>query len=59
MKNQKTKQHFSKRGKPWIPIENSVFQIKKFEILDFSHSEFEILGISSKIPGTSKILNFN
>ena len=47
MKNQKTKQHFWKTGKPWISIENSVFQIKKFEILDFSHSEFEILGISS------------
>ena len=31
-----------------------VFQIKIFEILGFSHVEFEILGIFSEIPSISK-----
>ena len=39
-------------------LKNPVFQIKKFEILRFSDAEFEILGISSKIPGISKTWNF-
>ena len=30
-----------------------------FEILGFSHLEFEILGISSKIPSISKTWNFD
>ena len=31
-----------------------IFRIRNFEILGFSHLEFKILGISSKIPSTSK-----
>ena len=31
-----------------------VFRIRNVEILGFSHFEFEILGISSEIPGISK-----
>ena len=31
-----------------------VFRIRNFEILGFSHLEFEILGISSEIPSISK-----
>ena len=38
---------------------NPVFQIKKFEILGFLHIEFEILGISSEIPGISNSRNFD
>ena len=36
-----------------------VFRIKNFEILGFSHLEFEILGISSEIPSISKTWNFD
>ena len=47
--------------KPSISTENPgfrskyyVFRIKYFEILDFSHLQFEILGISCEIPSISK-----
>ena len=36
-----------------------VFRIGNFEILGFSHLEFEILGIPRKIPGISKTWNFD
>ena len=36
-----------------------VFQITNFEILGFSHPEFEILRISSEIPSISKTWNFD
>ena len=46
---------------PSISIENLgfrskywVFRFRNFEILGFSHLEFEILGISSEIPSISK-----
>ena len=46
---------------PSISIKNlgfrskySVFRIRNFEKLSFSHFEFEILGISSEIPSISK-----
>ena len=38
-------------------MKNLVFrsnQIRNFEMLGFSHLEFEILGISSKMPSISK-----
>ena len=37
---------------------NQVFRIKNFEILGFSHLEFEILGISNEIPSISKSVGF-
>ena len=46
---------------PSISIKNlgfrskyQVFRIRNFEILGFSHLEFEILDISSEIPSISK-----
>ena len=36
-----------------------VFRFRNFEILDFWHLEFEILGISSEIPSISKTWNFD
>ena len=46
---------------PSISIENLefLFRIRNFEILGFSHLEFEILGISSEIPSISKTWNFD
>ena len=51
---------------PSISIKNlgfrskyQVFRIRNFEILGFSHLEFEILGISSEIPSISKTWNFD
>ena len=53
-------------GKPSISTGNLafrskylVFQIRNFEILGFSHLEFQILDISIEIPGTSKAWNFD
>ena len=52
--------------KPSISIENLafrskylVFQIRNFEILGFSHLEFQILGISIEIASISKTWNFD
>ena len=38
---------------------NQLFRVWNFEILGFSHLEFEILGISSEIPSISKTWNFD
>ena len=50
---------------PSISIENlgfwskyQVFRVNNFEILGFSHREFEVIRISSEIPSTSKYLPF-
>ena len=41
-------------SKPCILIEMRGISIRNFEILGFSHFEFEILRISSEIPSISK-----
>ena len=40
-------------SKPCILIEMRGISIRNFEILGFSHFEFEILGISSELPRIS------
>ena len=39
-------------------MKKPLFQIKNFEILDYLHIEFEMLGIFSEIPSISRGVKF-
>ena len=45
--------------KPSISIEISSIWIRNFEILGFSHLEFDIVSVSIEIPSISKTWNFD
>ena len=40
-------------------LDFDLIRFRHFDILSFSHFEFEILGISREIPSISKTWNFN
>ena len=40
----------------WKILRLTVFQIKKFELLYFLHTEFEILGISLETPSILNLI---
>ena len=40
-------------------LKNSVFQIRNYEMLGFSHTEFEVLGILTEISSISKKVSYS
>ena len=40
-------------------LKNSVFQIRNYEMLGFSHTEFEVLGILTEISSVSKKVSYS